>query len=34
MKVKEVLITFGVVLVALIIYGFVIKPLILRIAAR
>jgi len=34
MKVKEVLIIFGVVLGALLIYGFVIKPLILRVAAR
>ncbi len=34
MNAKTALITFGVVLVALIVYGFVIKPLILRVAAR
>jgi hypothetical protein len=34
MKIKDVLITFGVVLAALLVYGFVIQPLLIRVAAR
>ena len=34
MNMKTALITFGVVLAALVIYGFVIQPLILRVVAR
>jgi hypothetical protein len=34
MKMKTVLIIFGVVLGALLIYGFVIQPLLIRVAAR
>jgi hypothetical protein len=34
MKMKTVLIIFGVTLAALVVYSFVIQPLILRVAAR
>ena len=34
MDMKTALITFGVVLGALILYGFVIQPLLIRVAAR
>jgi len=34
MKMKTVLIIFGVVIAALLVYGFVIQPLLVRVAAR
>jgi len=34
MKIKEALIIFGVVLGALVVYSFVIQPLLIRVAAR